>query len=253
MAGAFSLAGWHFSRNPTSSSSENRVAQAPDSEPWKTGSEAKYQYHPHGDPSKGKKDAPSALNEVIIPNVTLPKVRPAIHHEMGVLDEEGGLWAFGRMGRSEADRDCRVFADEDYRACTSSTTSGVRKATRLPGLVDERLLCLKGGLANCICEPPRNLIRKSNDDSYNLPEAAAQSYSIWQWSNITACAAATWLSLPPKLVTALQSYVSWMVAPGIRKMRISSYLLPRVLIQTLLLPVFDIRFQSRVACRRASA
>ena len=32
------------------------------------------QYHPHGDPSKPRKDAPSALNEVIIPNVNLPKV-----------------------------------------------------------------------------------------------------------------------------------------------------------------------------------
>lgn len=74
MTGAFTLAGWHFSRNPTSSSSENRVAQAPDSEPWKTGSEAKYQYHPHGDANRGRKDAPSALNEVIIPNVNLPKV-----------------------------------------------------------------------------------------------------------------------------------------------------------------------------------
>lgn len=74
MTGAFSLAGWHFSRNPTSSSSENKVAQAVDSEPWKTGGDAKYQYHPGGDMSKGKRDAPSALNEVIIPNVNLPKV-----------------------------------------------------------------------------------------------------------------------------------------------------------------------------------
>lgn len=74
MTGAFTLAGWHFSRNPTSSSSENRVAQAPDSEPWKTGGNAAYQYHPHGDTRRGRKDAPSALNEVIIPNVNLPKV-----------------------------------------------------------------------------------------------------------------------------------------------------------------------------------
>jgi len=74
MTGAFSLAGWHFSRNPTSSSSQNKVAMAVDSEPWKTGGDAAYQYHPHGDPAKGKKDAPSALNEVIIPNVNLPKV-----------------------------------------------------------------------------------------------------------------------------------------------------------------------------------
>ncbi|KAI4175094.1 MAG: hypothetical protein LQ343_001855 [Gyalolechia ehrenbergii] len=33
----------------------------------------KYQYHPGGDPNKAPKKAPSALNSVIIPNVTLPK------------------------------------------------------------------------------------------------------------------------------------------------------------------------------------
>ena len=34
----------------------------------------KYQYHPGGDKSKAPKDAPSALNSVIIPNVTLTRV-----------------------------------------------------------------------------------------------------------------------------------------------------------------------------------
>ena len=34
----------------------------------------KYQYHPGGDKSKAPKDAPSALNSVIVPNVNLPKV-----------------------------------------------------------------------------------------------------------------------------------------------------------------------------------
>ena len=75
--GAFGLAGWHFGSNPTSSSSLNKVVQAVDSEPWKTGTDAKYQYHPGGDASR-RKDAPSALNEVVIPHVTLPKVIPAI-------------------------------------------------------------------------------------------------------------------------------------------------------------------------------
>lgn len=74
MTGAFALAGWHFSQNPTTNNSEGRVLKAENSEPWHTGSDAKYQYHPGGDPSKGKKDAPSALNEVIIPNVNLPRV-----------------------------------------------------------------------------------------------------------------------------------------------------------------------------------
>jgi len=61
-------------RSPTSSSSENPVAKVAGSEPWKTGGSAKYQYHPGGDTSQPRKDAPSALNEVIIPNVNLPKV-----------------------------------------------------------------------------------------------------------------------------------------------------------------------------------
>jgi hypothetical protein len=74
MTGAFALAGWHFSQNPTTNNGEGRVAKAPNSEPWHTGGNAAYQYHPGGDPSKGKKDAPSALNEVIIPNVNLPRV-----------------------------------------------------------------------------------------------------------------------------------------------------------------------------------
>ena len=74
MSGAFGLAGWHFSSNPTSSSSEAHVAVAPGSEPWNTGEHARYQYHPGGDTRQAKKDAPSALNEVVIPNVNLPKV-----------------------------------------------------------------------------------------------------------------------------------------------------------------------------------
>ncbi|KAF2155134.1 hypothetical protein K461DRAFT_319591 [Myriangium duriaei CBS 260.36] len=73
MSGAFGLAGWYFSRHPTSSSSEHAVSKVPGSEPWKTGSEGPYEYHPGGDTSKQRKSAPSALNEVIIPNVNLPK------------------------------------------------------------------------------------------------------------------------------------------------------------------------------------
>ena len=37
----------------------------------------KYRYHPGGDKSKPLKNAPSALNVVIVPAVTLPKVRNA--------------------------------------------------------------------------------------------------------------------------------------------------------------------------------
>ena len=106
MSGAFGLAGYNFgnpsnalhpsterasllthnslpARKPTSSSSEAPVSMAPGSMPWQTDSKshsknsdehAKYQYHPGGDPSKAPKDAPSALNSGIVPNVTLPKV-----------------------------------------------------------------------------------------------------------------------------------------------------------------------------------
>jgi hypothetical protein len=60
--------------SPTSSSSESKVAKVRDSEPWKSGSSSVYQYHPGGDTSQPKKDAPSPLNSVIVPNVNLPKV-----------------------------------------------------------------------------------------------------------------------------------------------------------------------------------
>jgi hypothetical protein len=61
-------------RSPTSASAERSVAKAADSEPWKEdGGVGPYQYHPGGDTSV-KKDAPSVLNVVVIPNVTLPKV-----------------------------------------------------------------------------------------------------------------------------------------------------------------------------------
>ena len=44
--------------------------------PWESGSGAgKYQYYPGGDPSAAPKDAPSAVNVVVVPNVNLPKVR----------------------------------------------------------------------------------------------------------------------------------------------------------------------------------
>ncbi|MCJ1263322.1 hypothetical protein MMC22_003192 [Lobaria immixta] len=81
MTGAFGLAGFYFGRKPTSSSSEATVSMAEGSMPWQVGSakgnEAddhfKYQYHPGGDKKRAPKDAPSALNSVIVPNVTLPK------------------------------------------------------------------------------------------------------------------------------------------------------------------------------------
>lgn len=104
MTGAFGLAGFYFGmfhlsscrqrtvsncllisvpgRKPTSSSSEASVSMAEGSMPWQVGSskgdnageQFKYQYHPGGDRNKSPRDAPSALNTVIVPNVTLTKV-----------------------------------------------------------------------------------------------------------------------------------------------------------------------------------
>lgn len=81
MAGGLGFVGWYLGRNPTSTTSESNVRIGQSAMPWEIddkdveGKEHfKYQYHPHGDKSKPLKEAPSALNEVIIPNVTLPKV-----------------------------------------------------------------------------------------------------------------------------------------------------------------------------------
>ena len=97
-------------RSPTSASSERSVSKAEHSEPWKQGSSgtSPYQYHPGGDTSI-KKDAPSALNVVVIPNVTLPKARPPL-----------GL--------------THCLAVHPLTLCRSSTThttSGARTVTRL--------------------------------------------------------------------------------------------------------------------------
>lgn len=82
MCGAFGLAGFYFGRKPTSATSEAEVSVANSSMPWQVEHEHedeskhfKYQYHPKGDLSQTPRNAPSALNTVIIPNVTLPKVR----------------------------------------------------------------------------------------------------------------------------------------------------------------------------------
>ncbi|KAI1813420.1 hypothetical protein GGS20DRAFT_577606 [Poronia punctata] len=67
-------AGLYFGRSPTSSTSEAKVGMASDGMPWETGSsEGKYRYHPGGDGAVAPKDAPSAVNVTVIPNVNLPK------------------------------------------------------------------------------------------------------------------------------------------------------------------------------------
>jgi hypothetical protein len=136
MSGAFGLAGWHFSSNPTSSSSENKIGKADNTEPWKTGRDAAYQYHPHGDTNKPRKDAPSALNEVIIPNVNLPKVSS--------FGRRGGSIGVGKvvLGLGEGwdwvhEHELLTF---DCSRFTRSTTSGARRASKR--LVFRRASCV---------------------------------------------------------------------------------------------------------------
>ncbi|CAG8207522.1 hypothetical protein PENPOL_c002G09666 [Penicillium polonicum] len=77
MSGAFLIAGWYFGRKPTSVNSESNVRIGESAMPWHGESEDgkvyKYQYHPHGDKSQPLRAAPSAMNTVIVPNVTLPE------------------------------------------------------------------------------------------------------------------------------------------------------------------------------------
>lgn len=70
--------GRFFGRKPTSVTSESNVRIGESAMPWEGDSEGKvykYQYHPHGDKSQPLRNAPSALNTVIVPDVTLPAVR----------------------------------------------------------------------------------------------------------------------------------------------------------------------------------
>ncbi|KAH1293159.1 hypothetical protein KXX11_009399 [Aspergillus fumigatus] len=65
----------YFGRKPTSVTSESNVRIGESAMPWERDDDGKiykYQYHPHGDKSQPLRNAPSALNTVIVPNVTLP-------------------------------------------------------------------------------------------------------------------------------------------------------------------------------------
>jgi hypothetical protein len=63
---------------PTGGGDESTVAIIADSEPWKdeksASSQSKYRYYPYNDVNQPVKESPSALNVVVIPDVTLPKV-----------------------------------------------------------------------------------------------------------------------------------------------------------------------------------
>ncbi|GAO16052.1 hypothetical protein UVI_02053970 [Ustilaginoidea virens] len=71
MVASLGGAGFYFGRSPTKSTSESPVAIS--GMPWEADALGKYKYHPGGDPKADPKDAPSALNVVVVPNVTLPR------------------------------------------------------------------------------------------------------------------------------------------------------------------------------------
>lgn len=68
----------YFGSKPTSVTSESNVRIGESAMPWQgesaDGKVYKYQYHPHGDKNQPLRAAPSAMNTVIVPNVTLPEV-----------------------------------------------------------------------------------------------------------------------------------------------------------------------------------
>ncbi|KAL2269476.1 hypothetical protein VTJ83DRAFT_1660 [Remersonia thermophila] len=85
MVAALAGAGYYFGTNPTKSTSENAVPLK--SMPWESGSTSgKYQYYPGADPSAAPKDAPSAINVVVVPDVTLPK---RLHDKYNKWGKEG--------------------------------------------------------------------------------------------------------------------------------------------------------------------
>ncbi|CAH0040139.1 unnamed protein product [Clonostachys rosea] len=86
MVAALAGAGFYFGRTPTSSTSESPVGIAKGGMPWETNTSGKYQYHPGGDASQAPKDAPSALNSVIVPNVTLPA---ELHEKFNKFGKDG--------------------------------------------------------------------------------------------------------------------------------------------------------------------
>ncbi|KAH7020110.1 hypothetical protein EDB80DRAFT_870708 [Ilyonectria destructans] len=86
MLAALGGAGYYFGQSPTGATSETHVNIAKDGHPWESETLGKYKYHPGGDTSQEPKDAPSALNVVVVPNVTLPA---ELHEKYNKWGKEG--------------------------------------------------------------------------------------------------------------------------------------------------------------------
>lgn len=84
---------------------------AKDAMPWESETAGKYKYHPGGDPNAAPKDAPSAVNVVVVPDVTLPKVSPV-----------------SKFSRYHHLAESNLVSR--HRTSTTSGTNGERRATR---------------------------------------------------------------------------------------------------------------------------
>ncbi|EOD48614.1 uncharacterized protein LTHEOB_5076 [Neofusicoccum parvum] len=72
--GAIGAFAYFFAGNPTSATDSRKVPAVQGSEPWRTeGTHGKYMYYPQGDTKNAPREAPSALNVVVLPEVNLPK------------------------------------------------------------------------------------------------------------------------------------------------------------------------------------
>ena len=96
--------------------------------PWQTTAKGdgadehfKYQYHPGGDKNKPVKDAPSALHSVIVPNVTLTKVRVV-------------PWLTATMWEMETNTNCRKIMIDSINMA--------KKAIRYPTKPQRRNIAL---------------------------------------------------------------------------------------------------------------
>jgi hypothetical protein len=88
MVATLGAAGFYFGSSPTGSTDERPVKMSEGGMPWEGegGAEGKYKYHPGGDANQAPRSAPSALNTVIVPNVTLPR---ELHDQFNKWGKDG--------------------------------------------------------------------------------------------------------------------------------------------------------------------
>lgn len=116
---------------------------AKNSMPWETGSSGKYQYHPGADANATPKDAPSAVNVVVVPNVNLPQVYTTLS-EMLVSPRRHSRWQTRTDGGSAGEQGSYQAATKDAML-THSLTGTAREVQQVgQGWILESLNCKEG-------------------------------------------------------------------------------------------------------------